>query len=81
VRPGPDAPAAPFRRDASTHGGYEPVDRPWFGPRLLSLHNLRFVLDLVAGARAAIKRGELRSYKEEALARLQRSPEEATWVT
>jgi len=51
------------------------------GPRLLSLHNLRFVLDLVAGARAAIERGELRSYKEEALARLQSAPEEATWVT
>jgi len=51
------------------------------GPRLLSLHNLRFVLDLVAGARAAIERGELRSYKEEALARLQAAPEEATWVT
>ena len=55
--------------------------REILGPRLLSLHNLRFVLDLVAGARAAIERGELRSYKEEALARLQRSPEEATWVT
>ena len=40
------------------------------GHRLLTLHNLRFVLDLVAGARAAIKRGELRSYKEDALARL-----------
>ena len=51
------------------------------GPRLLSLHNLRFVLDLAAGARAAIERGELRSYKEEALARLQAAPEEATWVT
>jgi queuine tRNA-ribosyltransferase len=55
--------------------------REILGPRLLSLHNLHFVLDLVAGARAAIERGELRSYKEEALARLQRSPEEATWVT
>jgi queuine tRNA-ribosyltransferase len=55
--------------------------REILGPRLLSLHNLRFVLDLVAGARAAIERGELRSYKEDALARLQRSPEEATWVT
>jgi queuine tRNA-ribosyltransferase len=55
--------------------------REILGPRLLSLHNLRFVLDLVAGARAAIERGELRSYKEEALARLKRSPEEATWVT
>jgi len=51
------------------------------GPRLLSLHNLRFVLDLVAGARAAIERGELRAYKEQALARLQASPKEATWVT
>jgi queuine tRNA-ribosyltransferase len=47
------------------------------GLHLLSLHNLRFVLDLVAGARAAIERGELRSYKEEALARLQ-AAEEAT---
>jgi queuine tRNA-ribosyltransferase len=51
------------------------------GLRLLSLHNLRFVLDLVAGARAAITRGELRSYKEEALARLQLSEEAPTWAT
>jgi hypothetical protein len=29
------------------------------------------VLDLVAGARSAIERGELESYKEAALARLQ----------
>jgi queuine tRNA-ribosyltransferase len=49
------------------------------GLRLLSLHNLHFVLDLVAGARAAIERGELRSYKEDALARLQRSGE-AEWA-
>ena len=50
------------------------------GLRLLSLHNLRFLLDLVAGAREAIERGELRSYKAEALERL--SPaEEATWAT
>jgi queuine tRNA-ribosyltransferase len=51
------------------------------GLRLLSLHNLRFVLDLVAGARTAIERGELRSYKEEALARLQPSGEATTWAT
>jgi queuine tRNA-ribosyltransferase len=51
------------------------------GLRLLSLHNLRFVLDLVAGARTAIERGELRSYKEEALARLQASREAPTWAT
>jgi queuine tRNA-ribosyltransferase len=49
------------------------------GHRLLTLHNLRFVLDLVAGARAAIERGELRSYKDAALARLQAAPEEAMW--
>jgi len=41
------------------------------GHRLLTLHNLRFVLDLVDGARNAIKRGELQSYNEAALARLQ----------
>jgi queuine tRNA-ribosyltransferase len=40
------------------------------GLRLLSLHNLRFLLDLVAGARAAIERGELSSYKAQALERL-----------
>jgi queuine tRNA-ribosyltransferase len=46
------------------------------GLRLLSLHNLRFVLDLTANARAAIERGEFRSYKAEALARLASAPEE-----
>jgi queuine tRNA-ribosyltransferase len=51
------------------------------GLRLLSLHNLRFVVDLVAGARAAIERGELQSYKEEALARLAAAPEEAPWAS
>jgi queuine tRNA-ribosyltransferase len=40
------------------------------GLRLLSLHNLRFLLDLTAGARQAIERGRLRSYKADALARL-----------
>ena len=50
------------------------------GLRLLSLHNLRFLLDLVAGAREAIERGELRSYKAEALARLAPAGE-ATWAT
>ena len=50
------------------------------GLRLLSLHNLRFLLDLVAGAREAIERRELRSYKAEALARLAPA-EEATWAT
>jgi len=40
------------------------------GLRLLSLHNLRFLLDLTAGARQAIERGELSRYKADALARL-----------
>jgi queuine tRNA-ribosyltransferase len=39
------------------------------GLRLLSLHNLRFLLDLVAAARHAIERGEFLSWKDEALER------------
>jgi queuine tRNA-ribosyltransferase len=49
------------------------------GLRLLSLHNLRFLLDLTAGARAAIGRGEFAAYKRDALARL--NAPEATWAT
>jgi queuine tRNA-ribosyltransferase len=41
-----------------------------FGLRLLSLHNLWFLLDLTAGARQAIQRGEFRSFKRDALDRL-----------
>jgi queuine tRNA-ribosyltransferase len=44
------------------------------GLRLLSLHNLRFALDVTAGARAAIVRGELERYISDALARLGRIP-------
>jgi queuine tRNA-ribosyltransferase len=40
------------------------------GLRLLSLHNLRFLLDLTANARAAIEQGRLATYKQEALGRL-----------
>ena len=39
------------------------------GLRLLSLHNLRFLLDLVAAARGAIERGEFHTWKDEALER------------
>src|SRR5262245_41821079 len=49
------------------------------GLRLLSLHNLRFLLELTAGARRAIEEARFASYKEEALARTTRSPEEAAW--
>jgi queuine tRNA-ribosyltransferase len=40
------------------------------GLRLLTLHNLRFLLDLTAGARAAIERGKLATFKAQALERL-----------
>jgi queuine tRNA-ribosyltransferase len=37
---------------------------------LLSEHNVRFLLDLTAGARSAIERGELSAFKQAALSRL-----------
>jgi queuine tRNA-ribosyltransferase len=40
------------------------------GLRLLSLHNLRFLLELTAKARAAIEQGRLAAFKSEALGRL-----------
>ena len=40
------------------------------GLRLLTLHNLRFLLDLTAGARAAVLAGKLASFKADALDRL-----------
>jgi len=52
------------------------TQRELLGLRLLSLHNLRFVLDLTARARAAIERGAFSSFREEALARLAAPPEE-----
>jgi queuine/archaeosine tRNA-ribosyltransferase len=44
--------------------------------RLLSLHNLWFVLDLTARARAAIERGTFTAFRRDALARLAHAPEE-----
>jgi queuine tRNA-ribosyltransferase len=52
------------------------TQRELLGLRLLSLHNLRFVLDLTARARAAIERGAFSEFREEALARLAAPPEE-----
>jgi queuine tRNA-ribosyltransferase len=40
------------------------------GLRLLSLHNLRFLLDLTAAARTAVQESKLASFKAEALERL-----------
>jgi queuine tRNA-ribosyltransferase len=44
------------------------------GLRLLSLHNLRFLLDLAAAARQAIERGDFDSWRTDALARLAPTP-------
>jgi queuine tRNA-ribosyltransferase len=40
------------------------------GLRLLSLHNLRFLIDLVRGARQAIERGTFESWRDDARSRL-----------
>jgi queuine tRNA-ribosyltransferase len=40
------------------------------GLRLLTLHNLQFVLDVTAGARTAIEAGELASFRRQAVERL-----------
>jgi queuine tRNA-ribosyltransferase len=50
------------------------------GLRLLSLHNLRFLLDLTAGARRAIERGEFAVYKRDALDRLGGAAREEAWA-
>jgi queuine tRNA-ribosyltransferase len=47
------------------------------GLRLLSLHNLRFLIRLTERARAAIEQGRLASLKAEALARLEEAREPA----
>jgi queuine tRNA-ribosyltransferase len=52
------------------------MQRELLGLRLLSLHNLRFVLDLTARARAAIEQGAFSSFRDDALARLAAPPEE-----
>ena len=48
------------------------------GLRLLSLHNLWFVLDLPARARAAIERGSFSSFRRDTLARLAHGREEGS---
>jgi len=44
------------------------------GLRLLSLHNLRYLIDLVAAARKAIERGAFETWRADALTRLTRLP-------
>ena len=52
------------------------TQREILGLRLLSLHNLWFVLRLTAGARAAIERGEFEAFRAAALERLAGGSEE-----
>jgi queuine tRNA-ribosyltransferase len=49
------------------------------GPRLLTLHNLRYLLRLTADARGAIERGQLASFKADVVARLAQEPVEPAW--
>jgi queuine tRNA-ribosyltransferase len=51
------------------------------GHRLLSLHNLRFLIELTAGARTAIARGDFASFCADAVARLAADPKEAASPT
>jgi queuine tRNA-ribosyltransferase len=46
------------------------------GLRLLSLHNLRFLLDLTSGARGAIEAGRLADFTSEMLQRMEAGREE-----
>ena len=48
--------------------------RELLGLILLSVHNVRFVLDVAAGARTAIERGEFGAYRAAALSRLAAGP-------
>jgi queuine tRNA-ribosyltransferase len=51
------------------------------GLLLLTLHNLRFLLDLTAGARQAIEDGRFDGYRADALARIAAgASEEASWA-
>ena len=47
------------------------------GLRLLTLHNLRYLLELTSGARQAIVEGRFMTYKRDALERVAGAPEEA----
>jgi len=47
----------------------------FLGPRLLTLHNLRYTLDLVAGARNAITTGRFDEYRSRVLARRSKTPD------
>ena len=51
------------------------------GLRLLTLHNLRFLLELTAGARQAINDRRFAAFKRETLERVAGAPEETAWAS
>jgi queuine tRNA-ribosyltransferase len=65
-----DCPCSACRRFTRAYLRHLVNQQELLGLILLSEHNVRFLLDLTAGARAAIERGELGSYKAAALDRL-----------
>jgi queuine tRNA-ribosyltransferase len=65
-----DCPCSACRRFSRAYLRHLVNQQELLGLILLSEHNVRFLLDLTAGARAAIERGELAAYTRTALDRL-----------
>jgi queuine tRNA-ribosyltransferase len=65
-----DCPCPACRRFSRAYLRHLVNQNELLGLRLLSLHNLRFLLDVTATARAAIAAGDFRRYKADALERL-----------
>jgi queuine tRNA-ribosyltransferase len=65
-----DCPCSACRRFSRAYLRHLVNQQELLGLILLSEHNVRFLLDLTAGARAAIERGELGAFKAAALDRL-----------
>jgi queuine tRNA-ribosyltransferase len=65
-----DCPCSACRRFTRAYLRHLVNQQELLGLILLSEHNVRFLLDLTAGARAAIERGEFGAYKAAALDRL-----------
>jgi queuine tRNA-ribosyltransferase len=72
----PDCPCPACARFSRAYLRHLVTQEEILGLRLLSLHNLRFVLDLTARAREAIERGAFSAFKHEALARFAPAHEE-----
>jgi queuine tRNA-ribosyltransferase len=68
-----DCPCSGCRRFTRAYLRHLVNQQELLGLILLSEHNVRFLLDLTAGARAAIERGEFAAYKAAALDRLEQA--------